>query len=100
MCKGRTLDLAAPNADTLLDWYLALASLLPASEEPLLSEDDLRTRIALFLTSLPPDGQGNTIGYIAPTLCQRLRVCFARCLRCCGGAAAIRKARPTETVQV
>eukprot|EP00316_Scyphosphaera_apsteinii_P019756 CAMPEP_0119336942 /NCGR_PEP_ID=MMETSP1333-20130426/92941_1 /TAXON_ID=418940 /ORGANISM="Scyphosphaera apsteinii, Strain RCC1455" /LENGTH=651 /DNA_ID=CAMNT_0007347879 /DNA_START=172 /DNA_END=2127 /DNA_ORIENTATION=- len=43
--KGRTLDFAATNAELLLDWYLALAQLIPKSTEPLLDETELRTRI-------------------------------------------------------
>jgi len=43
--KGRTLDFAATNAEALLDWYLALAGLIPNSSEPLLDEAALRTRI-------------------------------------------------------
>ena len=44
--KGRgTLDFAATNADSLLDWYLALASRLTTSTEALLDEPALRARI-------------------------------------------------------
>lgn len=44
--RERTLDLAADSAGSLLDWYLALASLMPnGSTEPLMSEDELRARI-------------------------------------------------------
>jgi hypothetical protein len=41
----RTVDLAAPEMEALLDWYLVLASLLPNSVEPLMSEGRLRARI-------------------------------------------------------
>jgi hypothetical protein len=41
----RTLDLAADSAEALLDWYLAIASLMPHSTEPLLDEPGLRARI-------------------------------------------------------
>ena len=40
-----TLDFAATNADSLLDWYLALASKIPHSTEQLLGEAELRKRI-------------------------------------------------------
>ena len=40
--QQRTLDFAATTAAQLLDWYLALASLLPQSTEPLLDEPTLR----------------------------------------------------------
>ena len=43
--KERTLDFAADRPDVLLDWYLSLASLMPVSREPLLSELELRARI-------------------------------------------------------
>ena len=43
--RERSLDLAAETADDLLDWYLALASLMPHSTEPLLDEAALRARI-------------------------------------------------------
>ena len=43
--KERTLDFAATNAEQLLDWYLALAALIPHSSEPLLDEEQLRQRI-------------------------------------------------------
>ena len=44
--KGRgTLDFAATNADSLLDWYLALASKVRHSTEALLDEAALRARI-------------------------------------------------------
>jgi len=43
--KERTLDFAATNAEQLLDWYLAIAGLLPSSTEPLLDETALRKRI-------------------------------------------------------
>ena len=43
--KERTLDFAATTADQLIDWYLALAALIPASSEPLLNEAQLRERI-------------------------------------------------------
>ena len=35
-----------PSVDVLLDWYLALASLLPNSVEPLMNEAQLLVRIA------------------------------------------------------
>ena len=41
----RTVDLAAPSIEALLDWYLALASLLPKSVEPLMNEPQLLARI-------------------------------------------------------
>jgi hypothetical protein len=41
----RTLDLAAESPSSLLDWYLALASLMPHSTEALLDEDGLRARM-------------------------------------------------------
>ena len=43
--KERTLDFAATNVEQVLDWYLALASLLPQSTEPLLSEDELTKKL-------------------------------------------------------
>jgi hypothetical protein len=43
--KERTIDFAADRPDVLMDWYLALASLIPQSKEPLLDESALRTRI-------------------------------------------------------
>ena len=43
--KARTLDFAATSTDALLDWYLALASHIPLSSEPLLSESELRLRL-------------------------------------------------------
>ena len=43
--QERTIDFAATNAEQLIDWYLALASLIPSSTEPLLSEQELRARI-------------------------------------------------------
>ena len=43
--KGRTIDFAATNADSLLDWYHALASFIPQSAVTLLDEDGLRTQI-------------------------------------------------------
>ncbi|KAL1524027.1 hypothetical protein AB1Y20_018941 [Prymnesium parvum] len=43
--KSRTLDFAATNVQSLLDWYLALAHLVPNSSEPLLDESQLRARI-------------------------------------------------------
>ena len=47
--KGRTLDFAATNVQLLLDWYLALAHLIPQSVEPLLGEPELRLRIESML---------------------------------------------------
>ena len=44
--KSRTLDFAAPDADTLFTWYLALAALVPHSSEPLMDEEQLKERIA------------------------------------------------------
>jgi len=43
--KSRTLDFAATNVQSLLDWYLALSHLVPNSTEPLLGEPELRKRI-------------------------------------------------------
>ena len=43
--KGRTVDFAATSAAQLLDWYLALAYLLPHSTEALLEEPTLRTNM-------------------------------------------------------
>ena len=43
--KERTLDFAATTAAALLDWYLALASLIPQSQEVLLDEQTLRQRM-------------------------------------------------------
>ena len=43
--KERTLDFAATTAEQILDWYLALASLIPQSTEPLLDEQALRQRM-------------------------------------------------------
>ena len=43
--KERTLDFAATSAGSLLDWYLALAALIPHSTEPLLDEQTLRQRM-------------------------------------------------------
>jgi len=43
--KERTLDFAATSAASLLDWYLALAALIPQSTEPLLDEPTLRQRM-------------------------------------------------------
>ena len=40
--KERTLDFAADDPGTLLDWYLALAEFVPQSTEPLLDEQALR----------------------------------------------------------
>ena len=45
----RTVDLAAPTVECLLDWYLVLASLVPHSVEPLMSERQLRTRIETMI---------------------------------------------------
>ena len=36
---------AAEAIDVLLDWYLAIASLMPHSVEPLLNEPALRVRV-------------------------------------------------------
>ena len=41
----RSLDFAATSAQALVDWYLALAALVPRSSEPLMEEDELRARI-------------------------------------------------------
>ena len=46
--KERTLDFAATNVESLMNWYLALASLIPQSAEPLLDEAALRARIELM----------------------------------------------------
>jgi hypothetical protein len=43
--KERTLDFAATNVEQLLDWYLALAALIPHSTEPLHDEPTLRKRL-------------------------------------------------------
>jgi len=43
--KERTLDLACETVANLFDWYLAVASLLPHSTEPLMDEAALRQRI-------------------------------------------------------
>ena len=43
--QDRTLDFAAKDAEQLIDWYLALASMLPSSSEQLLNEEQLRARI-------------------------------------------------------
>ena len=43
--KDRTLDLACDSAEMLIDWYLAIASLMSHSSEPLLDEAGLRARI-------------------------------------------------------
>ena len=48
MIQGRTLDFAATSAAQLLDWYLALASLLPQSTEALLDEPTLRQRMEVM----------------------------------------------------
>ena len=55
MCADETLDRVAgmfyryeySHADEFgpLDWYLALAALVPRSSEPLMDEDELRARI-------------------------------------------------------
>ena len=44
--KERTLDFAATSVESVLDWYLALAELIPHSSEPLLDEKGLRARMA------------------------------------------------------
>ena len=44
--KERTLDFAATSVEGVLDWYLALATLVPQSTEPLLDEPALRERLA------------------------------------------------------
>ena len=43
--KERTLDFAADRPDVLLDWYLAIAYLMPHSQEKLLDEAGLRARV-------------------------------------------------------
>lgn len=43
--KERTLDFAAPDIPSVLDWYLAIGSLMPHSTEPLLTEEELLARI-------------------------------------------------------
>lgn len=43
--EKRSLDFAATSAQALVDWYLALAALVPRSSEPLMEEDELRARI-------------------------------------------------------
>ena len=75
----RTLDLAAPRAEVLLDWYLTLAELIPHSAEPLLDEEHLRTRVGIALSALSPTKLRNLD---ARTTCfQHLRKCFRQCLR-------------------
>lgn len=48
--KERTLDFAATNGPILLDWYLALAAIIPKSTEKLLDEAELRERICSMMT--------------------------------------------------
>jgi len=48
--KERTLDFAATNGPILLDWYLALAALIPKSTETLLDEAALRERICSMMS--------------------------------------------------
>ena len=43
--KDRTLDFAATSVEGVLDWYLALAELIPHSSEPLHDEKALRARM-------------------------------------------------------
>ena len=43
--EKRSLDFAATSAQARVDWYLALAALVPRSSEPLMEEDELRARI-------------------------------------------------------
>ena len=43
--QGRTLDFAATSAAQVLDWYLALAALIPQSTEPLIDEPTLRQKM-------------------------------------------------------
>ena len=38
--EKRSLDCAATSAQALVDWYLALAALVPRSSEPLMSKDE------------------------------------------------------------
>ena len=45
--RERSLDFAADSPAVLLDWYLALAALIPQSSEPVLDEQALRTAIML-----------------------------------------------------
>jgi hypothetical protein len=45
----RTVDFIAPTVEVLVDWYLVLASLLPTSVEPLLSEGQLLARIETMM---------------------------------------------------
>ena len=50
----RTLDFAAPDAESLLDWYLALASIESLRGAPeLLDEAALRKRLEVMLTARP-----------------------------------------------
>lgn len=49
--RERTLDFAAASAEALLDWYLALAALIPHSSEPVLDERALRQRIEQMATA-------------------------------------------------
>ena len=46
--KERTLDFAATNVEQVFDWYLALAHLMPQITEPLLGEDELRTKLGMM----------------------------------------------------
>ena len=48
--KERTLDFAADSLELLLDWYLAIASLVPHSNEPLLDEAALRARLERMMS--------------------------------------------------
>lgn len=56
--KERTLDFAATSASQLLDWYLALASLVPQSTEPLLPEEELRRKMETMCAEAGPTTPG------------------------------------------
>ena len=47
--KERTLDLACESVEQLFDWYLALATAMPHSTEPLMDADGLRARIETMI---------------------------------------------------
>ena len=90
----RTLDFAAPDAETLLDWYLALASIESLRKaplaEPLLDEAALRKRLEVMLHCAPAGGGRMLRGVGSPvkgyeaTLCQRLRAALVGCCPCYG----------------
>ena len=90
----RTLDFAAPDAETLLDWYLALASIESLRKatlpEPLLDEAALRKRLEVMLHCAPAGGGRMLRGVGSPgkayeaTVCQRLRAALVGCCPCYG----------------